>query len=255
MILKIALIPLLAAGAAFAAEEVLPKADTILDRFVEVTGGKAAHLKRNSEIATGTLEFVAAGLKGTLTRYAAAPDKSYTVLDIEGVGKIEMGSAAGVAWEKSAIQGPRVKSGEEKAQALREGTFNAQLNWRKLFPKAETIGVETIDGEPCYKVVLTPAAGKPETRYYQKKSGLAVKTTTIAVNQMGEVPVEVIISDYKNFDGVLVPTKVVQKAAGQEFTMTIQNIKVNEEIPADRFEPPADIKALLSKSAAPAAVK
>ena len=252
---RLVLVALLGGVTAFAADDALPKAETILDRYVEVTGGKAAYEKRKTEIETGTLEFPAQGLKGTLSRYAAAPDKSYSTLEIEGVGKIEMGSAGGVAWEKSALLGPRVKSGEEKAQALRESIFNAQLLWRKLFTKAETTGVETIDGEECYKVVLTPSEGKPETTYYQKKSGLVVKTSTIAVNQMGEVPVESIISDYKDFDGVLSPTKVTQKAAGQEFTMTIQSVKVNEEIPADRFEPPAEIKTLLQKAAAPSVKK
>ena len=42
---------------------------------------------------------------------------------------------------------------------------------------------------------------------------------------------------------------------GQEFTMTIQSVKVNEEIPADRFEPPAEIKTLLQKAAAPTVKK
>jgi len=163
-----------------------------------------------------------------------------------------MGSANGIAWEKSALLGPRLKTGEEKAQFLRESTFNEQLNWRKIFLKAETTGVETVDGEECYKVVLTPDSGKPETTYYQKKSGLAVKTTMIAVNQMGDVPMEVLISDYKDFGGVLTPTKVIQRAAGQEFTMTIEAVKVNEEIPEDRFQLPTEIKALLNKAAAPA---
>jgi outer membrane lipoprotein-sorting protein len=111
-----------------------------------------------------------------------------------------------------------------------------------------TEGTETIDGELCYKVVLTPADGHPETRYFQKKSGLAVKTTSIGVTQMGEVPFDVTYSDYKTF-GVLMPTKVTQKAGGQEFTTTIQDVKVNQQLPPDRFEPPAEIKALLSKAA------
>lgn len=255
MIRRIALVVLLGGFTAFAADDALPKAATILDHFVEVTGGKAAYQKRKSEIITGTLEFTAAGVKGTLTRYSQDPDQSYSALEIEGIGKIEMGSTGNLAWEKSAIVGPRVKSGEERAQALREGTFNGSLNWRKLFPKAETTGVETVDGEQCYVVVLTPAQGKPETTYYQKKSGLAVKSTTVAVSQMGEVPVEVRMSDYKDFDGVLMPTRIAQKAAGQEFAMVIQTVKVNEEIPSDRFEPPAEIKALLNKPAAPGVKK
>jgi outer membrane lipoprotein-sorting protein len=106
-----------------------------------------------------------------------------------------------------------------------------------------------VDGELCYKLVLTPAEGNPETMYFQKKSGLAVKITTIAVSQMGEVPFEVVSSDYKNFGGVSMPTKITQKAGGQEFTITIQDVKMNQPLAPDRFDPPAEIKALMAKAA------
>jgi outer membrane lipoprotein-sorting protein len=118
-----------------------------------------------------------------------------------------------------------------------------------LNTKVETVGTETIDGEPCYKVVLTPTEAPPETMYFQKKSGLAVKTVATAVSAMGEAPVEMLASDYKNMGGVLVPTKITEKLAGQEITITIQDVKVNQPLPADRFDPPAEIKALLNKAA------
>src|SRR5579871_6794153 len=231
MIRKAALLVLVSAFYAIA-DDALPKAETVLDHFIEVTGGKAAYAKRKTEVATGTIEFAAQGLKGTITRYSAEPDKSYAIIELDGIGKIESGTVNGTVWEKNPMIGPRIKSGEEKAQGIREGVFNVQLNWRKVFPKAETTGVETVDGEECYKVVLTPTEGKPETAYYSKKSGLEVKHATVAVSPMGEVPVEATVSGYKNFGGVLIPTKQVQKAAGQEFVITIDNIKVNEELPA-----------------------
>lgn len=234
---------------AFGQDEPLPKAESILDRYVEVTGGKAAYEKRKNEVETGTLEFKAQGLKGSVTRYTAEPAEEYLIMEIDGVGKIESGIDKGVVWDKNPMLGPRIKNGTERAQALREGTFNASLHWREFYPKVETTGVETIDGELCYKVVLTPKDGNPETTYYQKKSGLAVKTTTIAVSPMGDVPLEATSADYKNFGGITVATKMTQKAAQQEFTITIQDVKFNQTLPADRFDPPAEIKALLSKAA------
>ncbi len=66
---------------------------------------------------------------------------------------------------------------------------------------------------------------------------------------MGEVTVEVSVSDYKVFDGVKVPTRMVQRVAGQEIVISFDNLKFNESMPADRFEPPAEIKALLNKPA------
>jgi hypothetical protein len=230
-------------------DEPLPKPETILDRFVEVTGGKAAYEKRKNEVSTGIVELKAQGLKGTVTRYSAEPAQEYLVMEIEGVGKLESGVNHGVAWDKNAMLGPRIRSGEEKAQALRDGTFNGSLHWRDLFPKVETTGTETIDGELCYKVVLTPKEGNPETMYFQKKTGLAVKTTIVSVSPMGETPVEVFASDYKTFGGVMAPTKITQKAAQMEFTITMQDVKTNQAFPADRFDPPAEVKALLSKSA------
>lgn len=235
------------AGPPAATAETLPKAETILDRYIEVTGGKAAYEKRTSEISTGTFEMSAQGIKGSLTIYSAPPDKSYREIVLEGIGKVESGTVGGIAWEKNPMLGPRLLSGDEKVQTLREAAFNGAVDWRSLYQKAETAGVETIDGEECYKVVLTPAQGKPLTVYYQKKSGLEVKQTVIASSQMGEVPAEAMISGYKDFDGILTPTKVVTKLAGQEFTITTDTVKTNQDIPADKFDPPAEIKALLKK--------
>ena len=230
----------------FAADE-LPAGESLLDRYIEVTGGKAAYEKRKSEVVTGRLEFAALGIKGKMTRYAAEPDKYYSSTEIDQIGKVEMGVSGGVAWENSALLGPRVKSGEEKAQSLREARMNASYHWRDLYTKAETTGLEDVDGKPCYKVVVTPKEGKPETLYFEKDSGLLKKTTVIAASQMGDVQAEIIASEYKDFGGILVPAKATQKAAGQEFSIIIDNVAVNPEIPAERFELPAAIKALVDK--------
>jgi len=247
---RFVLISVLSVLPAVHAADALPTAQAIMDRYIEVTGGKQNYAKRTSEIVTGTLEFAAQGIKGKIQRYSAEPDKYYATLDIGGIGTIEMGVTDGIAWEKSAILGPRIKSGEEKAQALREASLNASLNWRKHFPKAEVEGMENVDGDDCYKVVLSPPEGHPQTMYFSKKSGLAVKTTMVATSQMGEVPVSVVVTYYKNFNGVWVPSKTTQKAAGQEFTMTIDSVQMNPEIPAERFALPAEIKALAAKAAA-----
>lgn len=233
----------------FAQTEALPKAETILDRYVEVTGGKAAYEKRKNEVATGTMELKAQGLKGSVLRYSAEPAEAYSIVEIEGVGKIEDGIDKGVAWDKNPMLGPKIKTGMEKAQYVREATFNSPIHWRELNTKVETTGTETIDGELCYKVVLTPTEAPPETLYFQKKSGLAVKTIATVISPMGEAPVEMLASDYKSFGGVLLPTKITQKLAGQEITITLQDVKINQPLPPDRFDPPAEVKALISKAA------
>jgi hypothetical protein len=233
---------------AMAADEALPAAATILDRFVEVTGGKAVYEKRKTEIETSQLEFTALGLKGVLTAYSAEPGQHYSRLDLEGVGKVEMGVSGGVAWENNSISGPRVKTGEEKLQAQRDARINAPYHWREIYSKAETTGAEIVEGEDCYKVLLTPAEGNPVTMYFGKKSGLLKKNTVVATSPSGDIPAETIVSAYREFGGMLVPSKMTEKAVGQEFTITLDDMQVNRAIPPERFELPAEIKALLNQA-------
>ena len=238
-----------AAGHAPAQAQTLPSAETILDRYVEVTGGKAAYQQHASEVLIGTIAFPEQGLKGRLTRYAIAPDKEYSIVELGPIGKIESGVAGGVAWEKSAILGPRIKSGDEKDQAVRQARFNAPLDWRKNFTKVETAGTEVVNGEECYKVVLTPATGKPESQFYSKTTGLLLKTTATAASPMGEIAVEVEVSDYKKFGDILYPTRSRQKAGGQELEIAVTSMSFNAPVPGEYFDLPAEIQALAAKAA------
>jgi outer membrane lipoprotein-sorting protein len=174
------------------------------------------------------------------------PNKSYTEVDIQGIGKVREGSDGTIAWSLSAMQGPRIKDGDEKAGALQAARFNAELRWRDVY-KAETTGVEQVDGKDCYKVQMTPKEGLAMTRYYDKESSLLVKMVMTVKNPMGEIPVESYVGDYRKEGALLVPHKVTQKAAGQEIAIVIDSVKFNAEIPKDKFEPPDEIKAMLKK--------
>ena len=236
----------LASAACLAADE-LPKAETILDKYVEVTGGKAAYEKLHSEVTTGKMEVVGKGISGSVMSYRVSPDKSYTEIEIQGIGKMREGSDGTTFWSLSAFQGPHLKDGDEKAQARMAGYFNSELHWRDMYKKAETTGVEQVDGKDCYKVVLTPNEGGPITRFYDKQSNLLVKMAMIAKNPMGEIPVESMVSDYRKEGDILMAHKITQKGMGQEISISIDSVQYNAEIPKDKFAVPDEIKALIKK--------
>lgn len=233
------------AGARATAADELPKAETIIDKSIEATGGKAAYQKIHSEIDTGSMSIN--GLTGKLTTYKAEPDKVLTEIEFQGLGKILQGSNGKVAWSNSAMQGPHVMEGEEKETTMLMARFDGDVNWRAIYPKADTVGVESVDGKDCYKVVLTPKAGKPMTRFYDKDSGLLLKTVMTTKNAMGEVTVESQLGDYRKEGDILRPHKISNKAAGQQFSITVDKVELNPEIPASRFDLPDEIQALLNK--------
>jgi hypothetical protein len=70
-------------------------------------------------------------------------------------------------------------------------------------------------------VVLTPAEGTAVTHFYDKDSGLLAKVSHSAQSPMGELHVDSFFSDYRKEGDILMPHKVRQSEAGQEFTITI----------------------------------
>jgi hypothetical protein len=236
----------LAFSAVLAAAD-LPTGETILDKYIEVTGGKDAYSKIHSEITTGNIEINPMGMKAKMVSYAAEPDKKYMEMDLAGMGKMQEGSAAGVAWSLSAMQGPQVKEGDEKAEALLQSKFNSDLNWRSIFTSAETVGVEQVNGKDCYKVVVKPNMGADQTRWYDKESNLLVKVKMTVKSAMGEVETESTTSDYRKEGDILMAHKAVTKMATMELVTTVESVVHNPEIPAEKFDLPTEIKALLKK--------
>jgi outer membrane lipoprotein-sorting protein len=240
---------LLAAALSYA-QAPLPAGGTLLDKYIEVTGGRAAYEKVKTRIETMTVEIPAAGVKFQTTAYHAAPDKSYTVMEVPGAGKVEEGTDGNIAWSLSAMQGARIKEGDERAFALLEAAYDSDVRWKDYYKSVETTGTEMVEGEPCYKVELTSKEGLKQTRYFSTKSGLMLKATMTMKTAMGDIPAETVLSEYRDEGGILAPHKMVNKMMSQQMIISVDSIKLNPEIDPSRFALPAEIKALVEKSKA-----
>ena len=231
-------------------DEALPKGDAILDKHLEAMGGRAAHKKLRNRVTKGTFTVPGMISKAKMTTYAAAPQKQYVLIESDMIGKIESGTDGVTVWEINTMTGPQVKKDEERAFGLREAMFHGILDWKKLYTSAECVAVEEIDAAPCYKVVMTPKEGKPETLYFAKKTHLLVKMEFELTTAMGTISVVATPSDYKRVDGILIPHKINQEIIGlQKVEIVIESVDHNTEIPADRFKLPAAVQELVDKKA------
>jgi hypothetical protein len=231
--------------------EKLPTAEEVLDKSIDALGGKAALEKQHIRVTKGTFELPPMTQKGTLVSYEAAPNKFYQAVELPGLIQAMSGSDGEVYWE-IAGQAVRILAGEEKAFKVRDSRFNAPLYWRSLYQKAECVGVENVDDHPCYKVVMTPELGNPQTYYYDCQTYLPRRMDVLLKAPEGGVRAEVHFEDYKPVDGVLFPHKINQKmtVAGRtsQQIMTYDTIECNVDLPAERFALPAPVKAALEKS-------
>lgn len=229
-------------------DEAILKAEEILEKSIESTGGRAAYEKLRNRVTKGTFSIAGMDSKAEMITYAAAPRNQYVVINSEMLGKIESGTIGEVAWEITTIMGPQIKKGEERAAILRGATFNTDLHWKDLYKSVETVGVEDVDGRSAYKIIMTPQEGKPETAWYDKETFRNVKVETELETAMGTMPLVVRASEYKQVDGVLIPHKIVQEIVGlQKVEMFMESVEHNVEMPPDRFKIPPEIQALLDK--------
>jgi hypothetical protein len=223
----------------------VPTAETVLNQYVEATGGKAAYEKVKTRVSTGTIEIPAANIKGTVKLTQALPNKLAMVTELGPIGMSKRVTDGKSVWDLSSLQGDRELDGEEKHAFLRDANLHKELQWKDLYAKVECVGIEDVNGKPAYKIVLTPKSGKPSTEYYDKTSHLLVKEVSIQPSPMGEIQVEDYPADYKAVDGVLLPFTITQKVLTQEIVLKLNEVKHNVDLPDDTFKRPtaADVPA------------
>ncbi len=224
----------------------LPDPETVMEHYIKATGGKDNYEKHNSLKMTGTFAMPAMGITAPLTTYQKAPNLGYTIIASDAFGTIESGSNGEVLWEKTMMTGPKVKEGEEKAVADRQGAWNMLLRWKDFYTESNTVAVEEVEGQNCYKVVSTPKVGSDETSWLNVETSLLVKTSMSMTNEMGVISMDIYPSDYRDVDGVTVPFQVRQILMGmQEITITTETLEWDPEIPEGTFDVPEDVMALV----------
>lgn len=233
----------------------LPSGESILDKYVEATGGADAYRKATNRKITGTMNIPSQGQTMKLTSYGAPPVRSYTLIESESFGQVEDGADGAVAWQiHPMLGGPRIKEGAERDQAMRDAMFNSELEWRSVYAKAECVGIENVGEVRCYKLQLTPHgenAGQ-EMAWYAVDTSLLVKRESTMETPMGRFPMTLRFDDYKTADGILFPHRMTVVQMNVEVVFTTDSVAHNVEIPAGRFDLPEGVRQLLAETKAKA---
>jgi hypothetical protein len=225
---------------AFAAD--LPTADEVFARHRAAIGGDAIDKVKNAAYEF-SFTMPSMGVATTGKAYQVFPGKSYMMIDLASVGvsNHEEGTSDGVVWQNSPQTGLRTLEGLEKRMALQRTRLDAFSAWKELWQKAETTAEEPVDGEACYKVVLTPAEGERVSGWFSKKSGLLLRME-VPVPQVG-ASVVVKTSGFRSVDGVMMAHRIDQEGP-MPITIEYTRIRFNvDDIPAGRFDLPAGLSA------------
>jgi hypothetical protein len=224
----------------------LPSARAVIDRYIEVAGGKEAFIKHNSVLLKGKTEVAGKDIGGSMTLATAKPNKMVLIVDLAGI-PIKTGFDGKVGWQVNPLSGPSIMEGAELRDVSRQADFFSILHDDKGFKSMQNLGKTNFEGEECYKLKLTYPDGTDITEYYSVKTGLQKGFMGTQESSLGAITATSVNEEHKKFGDLLLPSRVTQKMAGAGLaqTMVIQSVEF-DTVPDSMFEPPAEIKALLN---------
>jgi hypothetical protein len=226
----------------------LPNAALLIDRHIEKTGGVRAHQRARTQTMRGTMEIVHQGIVAQMVRYTGEGRESYQVLDVPGLGLLEEGNNGLIYWERSALMGPKVKQVLEQPTRVPNDAV-LLTEWRSYYNKVETVAVENVDGKVCYKVIATPhiPALKTQARWYDRETGLLVRTSFEAPSENGNAVSDLYFRDYRKVGDLLAPFEIETRTGGQVLRVKAETIEVNAPIPEEAFAVPQEILELVAR--------
>lgn len=224
-------------------------ADSVLARYVEVTGGEAKYRSIQSMVQKGTLDIKPAGVKGSVT-ITVEGNKLLGVFELAGVGTIRQGSDGETVWAMDPMTGARIITGVERNQLLRSLDLLAMFHRDKYYKSVTLEGTEEVAGKPAHVIKLVDVDDLPETQYYDVESGLLVKTTGVQQSQMGEMKSTTTITDYGEFDGFKVPVATEATIGPMTQVLKVEAVEINPTIDPATFALPPEIAELKKKAAA-----
>jgi len=106
-----------------------------------------------------------------------------------------------------------------------------ELAWLKNLEDFTFDGQTLIDGKDVYQV-----SKEDKTYYFDVATGLFFKSTETQETPQGEMAVSTTVREWQEIDGVKFQKVVEQSAGPQAFTITVESIKLNDEVKGSVFK-------------------
>lgn len=212
-------------------------ADAIAKKYVEAIGGAATWKALKSQKLNVTLNQGGVQIPG----YIVNDQKDRQRLELEFQGNKIINAYDGTtAWQVNPFAGisnPTKIEGDQ-AKGMTESKFLSEyIDYKKRGYELNYEGEEDFEGKSCHKIKMTLPSGTVKYHYFDKDSGLRMgeQQTTSGQTVTG------VYSDYKEFEGRMIATKITQKVGGAtQFFLTVNSVEFNPEVKDEMFAFPGN---------------
>lgn len=220
-----------------------PTVEATLGAYIQAMGGENALRRITTRMLKGVYIATSGSrsFTGALESYEKAPNKSISILNITNIGTFKEGFDGTTVWATDMGGKLDTKGDWATAYKKRENTLVSPTDIRRIrdaYPQIVMRGTTNVNGQTAYVVDLMPAEGRPETAYFDTRTGLLVRLDVMYMRGKEYVPTQFIIEDYREVQGVKVPFMYQLLQPGYKSMVRASEILFNQPIEDSRFAIP-----------------
>lgn len=134
--------------------------------------------------------------------------------------------------ERSGMQGSGAVEGDELEELKKQAAAVVdELDWMDRKDEFNFDGQTLLDGKDVYQV-----SNDGKTYYFDVATGLLYKSTETQETPQGEMAMTTTVLEWQEVNGVKFQKVVKQEAGPQAFTITVDSIKLNDEVKSSIFK-------------------
>jgi hypothetical protein len=223
----------------------MPSPRQVMDHYVSALGGRDAIFKHKSMTVHGKFEVSEKGPSLDRTAYYKAGNMLYQVTLTNG-SHYQSGFDGTVAWQLHPEKGAALSEGNEIKSQQRDADMYYPAHVLDYFSSMNVVEVTDFQGHTCYHLKGTNKWGIVNEQFYDTTSGLLIGYRFNSAWRGGPGEEIEVFSDYKDFDGWLMPTRDVNKSADGTQVQTTTSVTF-DDVSDSLFALPDAVKALLAK--------
>ncbi len=240
----VALSLLLTLGALALQAQTVPTAQSLIARHDSLIGGRRVLESHSSMKLTGSFTLAAAGIEAPLEILKRKPNQYLFRTSLGQMGELLQGYDGTTAWAVQPGQGAMLLTGDQGKQIAEQADFFADLHDTTRFSAMETVGEADFEGKRAWQVKLTRKDGTVLNEYFDVTTGLSAGGTTTIQSQMGPLETTAVYADYKDFNGLRMATRIVQRNPQFEIVLSIATVEF-DVVDAAAVAMPEAVKALI----------
>ena len=245
----------------------LPSAESVLDKFIQASGGAQRLAGLTSFVARGTsVGFGGFGADGAVEIVAKAPDKRATII----LFKAETGRGDQIrtydgqtGWVRTPLNvlgefqlsGTDLDGARVDAMLSLPGQIKQMLtNWKSAppaiiadlpAPSSQTSlqqGATTAQEHNVDVVQGTGPRGLLVTLYFDRQTGLLLRELRMGNSPIGRIPTQVDFADYRDVNGIKLPFRMTFAWLDGRDSIVLNEIRTNVPVDEAKFGKPAPMK-------------